>query len=200
MSRLKAYVASSWRNERYPEVVRRLKESKLVEVYDFRNPEDKPGGFSWNEHAPDWREWSAERLRYELLQEPGRTHFARDMAALEQADVCVLVAPAGRSAHLEAGFARGAEKFLLILAVDEEPELMYGMGRIVTSVEELLDALKMVDYVIETAPGLLATEVPKRFIGKSHFERKSLWDWEGVEGRIEARKLLGEGGQGTSDD
>lgn len=143
MSRLKVYVASSWRNERYPEVVRRLKESKLVEVYDFRNPEDKPGGFSWNEHAPDWREWSAERLRYELQQEPGRTHFARDMAALEQADVCVLVAPAGRSAHLEAGFARGAWKFLLILAVDEEPELMYGMGRIVTSVEELLNDLKI---------------------------------------------------------
>jgi len=40
------YVASSWRNPYQPEVVAALRKAGH-EVYDFRNPEDNPGGFHW---------------------------------------------------------------------------------------------------------------------------------------------------------
>jgi len=42
----KIYVASSWRNKYQPEVVAALRKAGH-EVYDFRNPDDNPGGFHW---------------------------------------------------------------------------------------------------------------------------------------------------------
>ena len=39
----KIYVASSWRNEYYPEVVEKLREAGH-EVYDFRNPPSNATG------------------------------------------------------------------------------------------------------------------------------------------------------------
>ncbi len=44
----KIYVASSWRNTYYPEVVARLKEAGH-EVYDFRNPTHGGNGFRWTD-------------------------------------------------------------------------------------------------------------------------------------------------------
>ena len=49
------YVASSWRNTYYPEVVRALRNAGH-EVYDFRNPEQNPGGFHWEDVDPRWQE------------------------------------------------------------------------------------------------------------------------------------------------
>ena len=46
----KIYVASSWRNEFYPEVVEKLREAGH-EVYDFRNPPSGDPGFKWSWHA-----------------------------------------------------------------------------------------------------------------------------------------------------
>ena len=41
------YVASSWRNEYYPEVVEKLREAGH-DVYDFRNPPSGDPGFKWS--------------------------------------------------------------------------------------------------------------------------------------------------------
>ena len=45
---MKIYVASSWRNERQPEVVRCLRQ-RGHEVYDFRHPTPGDFGFRWSE-------------------------------------------------------------------------------------------------------------------------------------------------------
>ena len=42
------YVASSWRNKYFPEVVTRLREAGH-EVYDFRNPPHGGAGFHWTD-------------------------------------------------------------------------------------------------------------------------------------------------------
>ena len=50
------YVASSWRNTYYPEVVRILRTTGH-DVYDFRNPPSGDPGFHWtdvDEHCADW--------------------------------------------------------------------------------------------------------------------------------------------------
>lgn len=52
----KIYVASSWRNPYYPEVVSRLRQEGH-EIYDFRNPPHGGNGFRWteiDENAPNW--------------------------------------------------------------------------------------------------------------------------------------------------
>ncbi|MBO4250274.1 MAG: hypothetical protein J5884_03355 [Paludibacteraceae bacterium] len=50
------YVASSWRNTYYPEVVSALRDAGHS-VYDFRNPPSGDPGFHWtdvDEHCADW--------------------------------------------------------------------------------------------------------------------------------------------------
>ena len=49
----KIYVASSWRNQYYPEVVNKLREAGH-KVYDFRNPPHRQGGFKWQNLDPDF--------------------------------------------------------------------------------------------------------------------------------------------------
>ena len=51
---MKIYVASSWRNEYYPDTVKTLREAGH-DVYDFRNPPGGGNGFHWSDVADDWR-------------------------------------------------------------------------------------------------------------------------------------------------
>lgn len=51
---MRIYVASSWRNERQPEVVARLR-AEGHEVYDFRRPNGQQDGFHWSEIDPEWQ-------------------------------------------------------------------------------------------------------------------------------------------------
>ena len=121
----KIYVASSWRNKYYPEIVSRLR-MEGHDVYDFRNPPHGGAGFHWtdvDENAPNWTfAQYAEGLRHPLAER----QFAADLEALKWADVCVLVLPCGRSAHTEAGWLAGAgKKVFAYIPEMVEPELMY---------------------------------------------------------------------------
>lgn len=147
----KIYVASSWRNGHQPDVVSALR-SAGHEVYDFRHPSTGgpktsgvlDDGFRWSDIDPGWQTWNAEAFREEVTTHPlADAGFEQDMAGLEWCDTCVLVLPCGRSAHLEAGWAAGANKALVILLLGElEPELMYRIGHsIVTSIDELVAVL-----------------------------------------------------------
>lgn len=141
---MRIYVASSWRNERQQEVVKGLRTAGH-EVYDFRNPKGDDHGFAWAEIDPDWQSWDAEQFRAALKQHPTASRgFSNDYEAMCWADVCVLVLPCGKSAHLELGWAVGTGKRALILLDDEpEPELMYLMvNAMVTSFDELLRELE----------------------------------------------------------
>jgi nucleoside 2-deoxyribosyltransferase len=142
---MKIYVASSWRNQAHQEVVAELREAGF-EVYDFRNPVPGNKGFAWSEVNPDWLSWTPEQFVKDLYRgHPAVDHgFAFDKGALDAADVCVLVLPCGRSAHLEAGYAIGRGKPTLFYLRPEkfEPELMYLLGDgCVTNMTELLDTL-----------------------------------------------------------
>lgn len=149
---MRVYVASSWRNPHQPSVVAALRAAGH-DVYDFRHPEPGNDGFSWAQIDPQddgglaARAWSAERLRRALEHPLATEGFRLDSRAVLLCDACVLVLPCGRSAHLEAGFARGRGALLFVLMLDpDEPELMYAWAdRICGSVDELRACL---------APGL----------------------------------------------
>ena len=133
------YVASSWRNQYYPEVVQRLREAGH-EVYDFRNPPHGGAGFHWTDIDPDAPNWTyaqyAEGLRHPLAER----QFQADIDALTWADTCVLVLPCGRSAHTEAGWMAGAGKRVIAYIPEMvEPELMYKLfAGVAGSLEELV--------------------------------------------------------------
>ena len=62
------YVASSWRNEHYPEVVTQLREAGF-DVYDFRNPPSGDPGFKWGNVDPSYMEWTPQKYR-DMLMHP----------------------------------------------------------------------------------------------------------------------------------
>lgn len=131
------YVASSWRNERQPAVVKALHLDGHI-VYDFKNPRPNDHGFHWSEIDPNWQQWTMEQYRDALDHGVAKRGFASDLNAMKWADTFVLVLPCGRSAHLELGWACGQGKQTLILLDKMEPELMVKMvDHICTSLDEL---------------------------------------------------------------
>lgn len=137
------YVASSWRNERQPEVVARLREAGH-DVYDFRNPPHGDSGFAWRQIDPDFENWSPEKYRELLTRSPIAAYgFLSDMRGMMWADTCVLVQPCGRSAHLELGWCAGAGKRTMVLLAEGEPELMVLLANdLCLSIDEVVENLR----------------------------------------------------------
>ena len=135
------YVASSWKNDEQPGIVRLLR-SAGHEVYDFRHPREGDDGFSWSEIDPAWKDWTPEQYIKALSHPAALRGFGLDWSAMEWADTGVLVLPCGKSAHLEAGYFVGAGKSLYILMLDQDtPELMYKMATVCTSEAKLIALL-----------------------------------------------------------
>ena len=131
---MKVYVASSWRNEVYPEVVEALRQAGH-DVYDFR----RQGGSDWNP-----TEMSSSQL-FDYLDHPKvQSIFKHDMDALVASDAVVCVLPCGRSAHLELGYGIGAGKRTVLLWHDgDAPDIMHkAVDAIVFGVAEIPGALE----------------------------------------------------------
>lgn len=139
----KIYVASSWRNEYYPDVVNALRKVGH-DVYDFRAPSSLDYGFRWGSISPDYLEWSPKEYRDNLSHPLAERQFKNDIEAMESCDTCVLVLPCGRSAHTEAGWFSGKGKRVIVyIPQKEEPELMYKLfDRVATTLNELINYLK----------------------------------------------------------
>ena len=127
--KFKVYVASSWkRTTRHAEVVAALQTLEGVEVFDYRNPPPGPNGEPpWTAERPWWVGHAPPRFPEGIAADPmRRLALYTDGRALREADAVVLVLDAGKSAHLEAGFAIGAGIPLIILGEPEdEAELLY---------------------------------------------------------------------------
>lgn len=139
----KIYVASSWRNQYYPEVVTLLRQAGH-EVYDFRNPPQGGAGFHWTDVDPNCADWTFEQYKQGLEHPASLKQFANDLEALKWADTCVLVLPCGRSAHTEAGWMAGkGKKVIVYIPKMEEPELMYKLfDAVVDNPGDLLSAVR----------------------------------------------------------
>jgi hypothetical protein len=138
---MRVYVASSWKNDRQPEVVSALRRAGH-EAYDFRQPDSGRKPFRWDELSQP--SWNTAAVRGALCRPEVCETFQSDMAALRNSEAVVLVLPAGRSAHLEFGWAVGAGRRSIVLLADQEPELMYGMAEVLCeTIEEVVEALHL---------------------------------------------------------
>lgn len=127
---MKIYVASSWRNRFQPSVVVALREDGHS-VYDFMDSE----GFHWSDVDPEWQKWTDSIPKYlDGLNHPlALRGFNRDMEHLIKCDVCVYVMPCGVSASLEAGWACGSGKTVIVYVPGlREPDLMVKMAHLIT--------------------------------------------------------------------
>lgn len=140
---MRIYIASSWRNRHQPGVLELLRQQGH-EVYDFRNPRRGDHGFSWTQIDPHWLGWDPAMFRQALIHPVAMDGFASDAKALRACQCCVLVLPSGRSAHLEAGFAAGMGKKLIVYMPEPcEPELMYSWAeKICITEDELVFAVR----------------------------------------------------------
>ena len=121
----KIYVASSWRNRYFPDVVKKLREYGH-EVYDFRNPPHNHGAFMWKDIDPEFERWTV-------------SDYKNGLDALNWADTCIIVLPCGRSAHTEAGWMKGAGKKVVVYIPEmQEAELMYKLFDLISdSLDEI---------------------------------------------------------------
>lgn len=144
MNKVKVYVASSWRNEHQQSLVKELRLNGY-EVYDFKHPYGGQG-FQWSNIDKNWQSWDMASYREALTSDHAQFGFNRDFDAMKAADICVMCLPCGRSAHLEAGYMKGAgKKVIAYIHPNEriEPELMYGMlDGIALSIQDLVQMLK----------------------------------------------------------
>lgn len=134
------YIIGSMRNPRVPEVAKLLRE-RGWDAFD-----------DWYSSGPEtddyWQKYERERGRtyIEALNgEHARDVFDFDKRHLDRCSSAVLVAPAGKSAHLELGYTIGCGKPGYIL-LDAEPDRYDIMARFATgifmSVSEMFEALE----------------------------------------------------------
>ncbi|MCR9260741.1 MAG: hypothetical protein NXH95_13520 [Pseudomonadaceae bacterium] len=137
----KIYLASSWRNERQPEVVEMLKFNGF-EVYDFKNPAPGNNGFHWSAINPDWKNWNAGQFIAALWHPYAKKGFFFDKQALDWCDTCIMLMPCGVSASLELGYCAGAGKRTAVYIPElREPELMFMLADFITD-----DAVELLEW------------------------------------------------------
>jgi len=139
---MKIYIASSWKNENMVKEWASVLRTEGHEVDAFC---DDPKGryvfhFSEIGHPSE-----LDAINF-LDDDRTLKAFMEDKKWLNWADVCLLILPSGKSAHLEAGYAVGRGKKLVIWQAyypRGEFDVMYGFADLVTDkATEVLNYLK----------------------------------------------------------
>lgn len=133
------YLVGSMRNPEIPRIAGVLR-GKGFDVFD-----------DWYSPGPDtddyWQAYERERGRNfaEALEGAhAKDVFEFDLDHLKRADTVVMVLPAGKSAHMEIGWAvgQGKQTFILMPGEPERYDIMYRfVNHVVMSLEELIAKL-----------------------------------------------------------
>ena len=143
------YLASSWKNENLVIYWLKLLKNYGHEVDAFCHSSNGRFVFHFSEIG-DPSELNAINF---LQDERSQKAFAEDKKWLDWSDVCLLILPAGKSSHLEAGYAKGCGKKLIIWQATfpvGEFDVMYGFADLITSSEdEVIDYLRNLGNINE---------------------------------------------------
>ncbi|MCG8400870.1 MAG: hypothetical protein MJA84_04660 [Firmicutes bacterium] len=128
---MKIYVASSWRNEQLVRAFAKFLRDAGLEVDDFTDNSRGRFVFHYSELG-NIDELDAINF---LKDERSQRAFHEDKKWIDWADALVLILPAGKSAHLEAEYAKGRGKKLVIWQQafpKGEFDVMYGFADLIT--------------------------------------------------------------------
>lgn len=126
-SSLRIYLASSWRNDELVMVVYRLLRQYGFDVDAFCNQPGGRVGFNIADclaaagHSLDEVD-AITALRHPAVAEQFRIAFREDKKWLDWCNCVIMLMPCGRSAHLEAGYAKGQGKLFYIYWMTEMPK------------------------------------------------------------------------------
>jgi hypothetical protein len=139
---MRIYIATSYANTLIDGVIDALREVSGYEVYDFR----KAGPGPATVFDPSRTRWTLTDYTRRLASPVARQKFADDVAAIDCADVLILLEPSGNDAHSEAGYAHGRNAPVIVyLGKGFRPGLMHRFcNGYVASIPELLFALSQV--------------------------------------------------------
>ena len=134
---MKIYIASSWKNSSWLLSIASLFRSWGHEVDLFCDESSKRFVFCFSQID------NYETLTQQTaLQEPMfQKAFCEDRKWIDWCDVVVMILPCGNSAHLEAGYAKGAGKRLYIVG-DFQPgefDVMYGFANTLVDLDSIED-------------------------------------------------------------
>ena len=136
------FIASRWRNRDNVRLLSKKLREKGFSVYCFideeqslndpnEDPEEEMKKF---ETIVDWRNNPAVKAM-----------FDGDMNALRDSETLIMLLPAGKSAHLEAGAAYGMGKKCIIVGEQKETESLYFIfNEWHPTIEELLNHIHMI--------------------------------------------------------
>lgn len=153
---MKIYIVGSLRNPAIPEFANLLQSEGFEVFADWFCPGPKADDF--------WRKYSKARgwtYKQALQSHVARNIFLFDKAHIDSADAVVMLMPAGKSGHLELGYARGCGKPGYIL-FDKEPERYDVMVQFATDI--FFDAKELIQALNKDALRLRG-EIKQPFVG-----------------------------------
>ena len=129
---MRIYIASSWKNETVVLALSHVLRKDGFEVDCFTDASTGRFIFPIAE-IQSWTELNAK----EFLAHPmSQRAFEEDKKWLNWCDCCLLVLPAGNSAHIEAGYAKGRGKKLIVYSPEGfkkgKYDVMYGFADVIT--------------------------------------------------------------------
>lgn len=137
---MKIYLASSWKNKSMVRLLAYFLKRAGHEVDDFTDSSKGRYVFHYSEIGPRDK---LDAITF-LKDTRSQRAFQEDKKWLDWAECCILLLPAGRSAHLEAGYMKGQGKKLFILGdfPRGEFDVMYGFADgLYRRLDELIDKL-----------------------------------------------------------
>lgn len=140
----KIYLIGSLRNPKIPEIANEIRKSGF-EVFD-----------DWYAAGPEaddkWKEYEQGRGRgyKDALNGHAATHvYQFDKKHLDESDAVILVAPAGKSGHLELGYClgKGTPGFILLEEGNDRWDVMYKFANGVSDkLSDIVEHLKIRDF------------------------------------------------------
>ena len=125
-------IATSWKNESEVKKLAALLRSSGFDVDDFTDDSRGRFVFHYSELGPIDQHDAISFLKYAKAQRA----FQEDKKMIDWADAVILLLPAGKSSHLEAGYAKGSGKKLIIYQTEfpkGEFDVMYGFADLITT-------------------------------------------------------------------
>jgi nucleoside 2-deoxyribosyltransferase len=139
---MKIYLASSWKNETLVFVMAKSlrKAGHEVDAFCEIGPQGR-SVFKFTDHLLKMNAFDA------FKDKRIKQAFEEDRKWLDWCDCCILILPSGKSSHLEAGYAKGQGKKLIIYHAKGFPageiDVMYNFADLLTEeLEEIRTFLK----------------------------------------------------------
>jgi len=139
----KIYIASSWKNVVQVRALANTLRQCGFEVDDFTD--DSTGRYVFH-YSEIGNLYQIDPISF-LEDSRSQRAYQEDKKMIDWADAVVMVMPAGRSSHLEAGYAKGQGKVLIIYwptcLPKGEFDVMYGFADLLTkNLDEVVDFLR----------------------------------------------------------